>query len=249
MGQKTHPVGFRLGIIRDWQSKWYARLKYAELLREDLLIRKLIRKVYAEAGISLVEVERQANQVTVTIHTARPGIVIGRGGQKVEELRNQLERETGRRVRINIQEVRQPELEAVLVARNVADQIQRRISHRRALKQAVMRTMQSGAQGAKITVSGRLGGSEMSRTETERSGRVPLHTLRADIDYGFTEAQTTLGRIGVKVWIYRGDIRPEAKEPPARAPEIAAQRAPAAPQARAGAPKADEPATPSAEES
>ena len=209
MGHKVHPIGFRLGILYPWQSRWYADKQYTELLHEDLRIRKLIFKRLSDAAISRVELERNVNQVIVTIHTAKPGIVIGRGGQKVEELRNELEKMSGRRVRVNISEIRQPELDAYLVARSVADQLERRVAFRRAMKQAVTRTMQRGARGVKIQVAGRLGGSEMSRRETEKEGRVPLHTLRADVDFGQAEAATTFGRIGVKAWIYRGDIMPE----------------------------------------
>jgi small subunit ribosomal protein S3 len=214
VGHKVHPTGFRLGIIYNWQSKWYADRHYTNLLHEDLTIRRTITKGLADAGISKVEIDRDANHVVVTVHTAKPGIVIGRGGQKVDELRLTLERLTGRRVRVNIIEIRQPELDAQLVARSVADQLQRRVSFRRALKQSVARTMQRGAKGVKITVGGRLGGSEMSRRETDMEGRVPLHTLRADIDYGMAEAHTTFGRIGVKAWIYKGDILPEVKARP-----------------------------------
>ena len=214
MGHKVHPTGFRLGIIYDWQSKWYADRHYTELLHEDLTIRRTILRGMADAGISRVEIDRNANQVVVTVHTAKPGIVIGRGGQKVDELRLTLERLTGRRVRVNITEIRQPELDAYLVARSVADQLQRRVSFRRVLKQALARTMQRGAKGVKIMVAGRLGGSEMSRREANMEGRVPLHTLRADIDYGMAEAHTTFGRIGVKAWIYKGDIIRERKTPP-----------------------------------
>jgi len=211
MGQKVHPTGFRLGVIKNWQARWCAphAKDYTVLLHEDLAIRKAITRRYLDASVARVEIERGANQVTATIYTARPGIVIGRQGQKVDETRQELEKLTGKRVRINIQEIRVPDLDAQLVARNIADQIQRRVAYRRAIKQAVQRTLQRGAQGVKVMVSGRLGGSEMSRKETERQGRVPLHTLRADIDYGFTEAHTTLGRIGVKVWIYKGDVLPE----------------------------------------
>jgi len=210
MGHKVHPIGFRLGVIYSWQSKWYADKNYTELIHEDLSIRRRIFKKLADAAISRVELERNANQVIVTIHTAKPGIVIGRGGQKVDELRTELEKMSGRRVRVNIVEIRQPELDAYLVARSVADQLERRVAFRRAMKQAVTRTMQRGARGVKIQVGGRLGGSEMSRRETEKEGRVPLHTLRADVDFGQAEASTTFGRIGVKAWIYRGDILPEA---------------------------------------
>ena len=214
MGQKVHPIGFRLGVTKDWQAKWYADKNYTELLQEDLKIRGAIESKYAEAGISRVEIERAVNQVTVTVYTARPGIVIGRGGQRVDEMRLFLEGITGKRIRLNIQEIRQPELDAYLVASNIAHQMERRISHRRAMKQAISRTMESGAQGIKVTCSGRLTGSEYSRKETLHQGRVPLHTLRADIDYALAEAHTTLGRTGVKVWIYKGDILPETKMPP-----------------------------------
>lgn len=214
MGQKVHPHGFRLGYLYGWQSRWFAEKSYTDLLHEDLTIRRTLDEMLIDAGVSDVEIDRNANQVTVTIHTARPGIVIGRGGQRVDEVRKELERLTGRRLRVNIVEIRMPEMDAALVARAVADQLGRRVSHRRAMKQAVARTMQRGVEGVKIKVSGRLGGSEMSRKDTEMVGRVPLHTLKADIDYGTAEAHTTLGRIGVKVWIYKGDIAPEAKERP-----------------------------------
>ncbi len=214
MGHKVHPIGFRLGVIYGWQSKWYADRHYSELLHEDLTIRGTIAKALPDAGISRVEIDRNANMVSVTVHTARPGIVIGRGGQRVDELRQKLEGLSGRRVRVNIVEIRQPELDARLVAQAIAEQLERRVSHRRAMKQAVTRTMQRGAQGMKIIVGGRLGGAEMSRRETEKAGQVPLHTLRADIDYGTAEARTTFGRIGVKVWIYKGEILPELKAPP-----------------------------------
>jgi len=213
LGHKVHPYGFRLGVIYDWQSKWYADRHYTTLLHEDLTIRRTIMKTLADASVSKVEIDRNANQAVVTVHTAKPGIVIGRGGQKVDELRLALEQMSGRRVRVNIVEIRQPELDAYLVARSIAEQLQRRVAFRRAIKQAVARTMQRGAQGVKVAVAGRLGGSEMSRRESAMEGRVPLHTLRADIDYGLTEAHTTFGRIGVKVWIYKGEILPELRAP------------------------------------
>lgn len=214
MGQKVHPIGFRLGVTKDWQSKWYARRspQYADLLHEDIAIRKAVTGVSRDAGIARVEIDRWSNQVTVTIHTARPGIVIGRGGQRVEELRRSLEAKTGKRIRLNIHELRHPEVEAQLVARSIADQIERRVSYRRAMSQAVQRALQRGALGIKVRCSGRLGGSEIARTQWERSGRVPLHTLRADIDYGFTEAKTAMGRIGVKVWIYKGEVVDQRSE-------------------------------------
>jgi small subunit ribosomal protein S3 len=220
MGHKVHPTGFRLGVIYGWQAKWYADKNYTELLHEDIGLRRLIMSRLADASISRVDIDRNANQVTVTIHTAKPGIVIGRGGAKVDELRTQLEKTTGRRVRVNIQEIRQPELDATLVARSVAEQLQRRVAFRRAMKQAAQRTMQRGAQGIKIIIAGRLGGAEMSRRESEMQGRVPLHTLRADIDYGTAEAHTTFGRIGVKVWLYKGEILPERRPPVAVLPEV-----------------------------
>ncbi|MCH7624319.1 MAG: 30S ribosomal protein S3 [Chloroflexi bacterium] len=208
MGQKTHPIGFRLGIVKDWQSKWFAAkpAEYRRLVGEDMKVRNTIRDRYPDAGISRVEVERGNNDVVITIHTARPGIVIGRGGQRVEQLRKDLEGITERRARLNVQEIRQPEMDAYLVARNVADQLERRIAFRRAIRQAVSRTMQAGAQGIKVHIAGRLGGADIARREKAMEGRVPLHTLRADIDYGLAEAATEFGRIGVKCWIYKGDI-------------------------------------------
>ena len=223
MGHKVHPIGFRLGVIYSWQSKWFAgRKNYTELLHEDIRIRTLVLKRLADAAISRVELERNANQVIVTIHTAKPGIVIGRGGQKVDELRSTLEQSTKRRVRVNIVEIRQPELDAYLVARSVADQLERRVAFRRAMKQAVSRSMQRGARGVKVQVAGRLGGAEMSRREMEKEGRVPLNTLRAEVDFGQAEARTNFGRIGVKAWIYRGDVLPELRQRPAPAAEAEA---------------------------
>ena len=212
MGQKTHPIGFRLGIVKDWQARWFAanQRDYRALVSEDLSVRSEIKSDYPDAGVSRVDIERGSGDVTVTIHTARPGIVIGRGGQRVEELRKKLEIRAGRRVRLNVQEIRQPELDAYLVARNISDQLERRIAFRRAIRQTLGRTMQAGAQGIKIICSGRLGGADIARSEKAMEGRVPLHTLRADIDYGLAEAATEFGRIGVKVWIYRGDILPDA---------------------------------------
>jgi len=213
VGHKVHPVGFRLGAIRDWQAKWFAAkpATFRALLQEDLTFRKAIWAKYPDAGIARIEIERGAHEVVVSIHTARPGIVIGRGGQRVEEIRKELEGKSAKRVRININEVRQPELEAYLVARNVADQIERRLSYRRAIKQAVTRSMQSGAKGIKILVAGRLGGNEIARSEKDHEGRVPLHTIRADIDFAIAEAHTTMGQIGVKVWINRGEILPAVR--------------------------------------
>ncbi|MCJ7742946.1 MAG: 30S ribosomal protein S3, partial [Dehalococcoidales bacterium] len=192
MGHKVHPIGFRLGVIRGWQAKWFADRHYAAFLQEDLKIRKAIEAKYADASISTVEIERQANHVLVTIHTARPGIVIGRGGQRVDEMRTHLERLIGKRAQLNIKEIRQPELDAYLVARNIAEQMERRIAYRRAMKQAIARTMQAGAKGIKVACAGRLGGAEIARRLNMHEGQVPLHTLRADIDYGFTEARTVM---------------------------------------------------------
>jgi small subunit ribosomal protein S3 len=212
MGHKVHPTGFRIGIIRDWQSKWYSSKKqYVDSLHEDLKLRKAVVTKYTEAGVSLVDIDRQANKISVTIHTSRPGIVIGRGGQRVEEMRQYLENVVSKKIQLNIQEIQQPELDAYLVARNVADQIERHVAYRRAMKQAIFRTLQAGAKGMRINCSGRLGGAEIARRLMMHEGRVPLHTMRADIDYGFTEAATTMGRIGVKVWIYKGDVLPEAE--------------------------------------
>lgn len=206
MGQKVHPTGFRLGIIKPWHARWYADKGYMELVQEDRFIRNLILERHANAAVAAVDIERSGNNVTVTIHTARPGIIIGRSGANVEQLRQLLESKTAKKIKINIQEVRQPDLNAQLVARNIADQLEKRVSFRRAMKQAIQRAMERGALGVKVTVAGRLGGAEMSRRESERRGRVPSQTLRADIEYGTAEALTTYGVIGIKVWIYRGDV-------------------------------------------
>ncbi|MBN1369552.1 MAG: 30S ribosomal protein S3, partial [Dehalococcoidaceae bacterium] len=218
---KVHPIGFRLGIVRDWQSKWYTDKHYVEYLQEDMKLRKAITARYGDAGVSLIEIERPANKIIVTIHTARPGIVIGRGGQRVDETRRNLEELIGKKLQLNVQEIRQPEMDAYLVARSLAEQIERRVAYRRAMKQALFRSMQAGAQGIKINLAGRLGGVEIARSQVMHQGRVPLHTIRADVDYGFTEAHTVMGRIGIKVWLYRGDILPE-QEAEAAAVEIAA---------------------------
>jgi len=230
LGHKVHPFGFRIGVIRDWQAKWYAEKDYVEFLQEDMKLRRAIQSRYTDAGISLVEIERQSNKVSVTIHTARPGVVIGRGGQRVDEMRLMLENLIGKRIQLNVLEVQQPELDAYLVGRAIAEQIEHRVAFRRAMKQALFRTMQSGAKGIRISCAGRLGGVEIARREVTHQGQVPLHTLRADIDYGFTEAHTTLGRIGIKVWIYRGDILPEpsllgAEKAPAEGEEAEAVEA------------------------
>ncbi|HEY3374875.1 MAG TPA: 30S ribosomal protein S3 [Candidatus Aquicultor sp.] len=208
MGQKVHPRGLRVGIIEPWRSRWFASKGFDKLLHEDIEIRRTLEKKLARAAISKIIIERAGDRVKVDIHTARPGIVIGKRGSEVEILRGQLEKMTGKQVQINIEEVRRPELDATLVAQSIAEQLEARVGFRRAMKKAVTQAMKSGAQGVKVQSAGRLGGAEMARTEWYREGRVPLHTLRANIDYGFTEALTTFGRIGVKVWIYKGDIMP-----------------------------------------
>ena len=211
MGRKVHPYGFRIGVIKDWKARWYAEgQKYADLLHEDFAIRQLIRSEMERAGISSIEIERFPKQVSITIWTAKPGIVIGRKGSSINALKRELEELTkGKRIRLEVQEIEKPDLDAYLVAENIAQQLERRISFRRAMKQAIGRAMRAGAGGAMVTCSGRLAGAEMARSVTFREGRVPRHTLRADIDYAQNEALTTFGRIGVKVWIYKGDILPE----------------------------------------
>ncbi len=213
MGQKVHPKGFRLGITRDWDSRWYADRDFTELLHEDYKIRKHIKEKFYAAGISSVEIERTGNRVKVSINTAKPGILIGRGGTEVEKLKADLAKLTNKNVSINIVEIKRPELDAQIVAENVATSLERRIAFRRAMRQALSRTMRAGAKGMKIAVSGRLGGAEIARTEWLAEGRVPLHTLRADIDFGFAEASTTYGKIGVKVWINRGEAQPKRMTP------------------------------------
>lgn len=213
MGQKVSPIGFRIGVIRDWEAKWYADKNYTDLLHEDMKIRKAIAKHLDNAGVSRVEIERAANRIKISIHTAKPGIVIGKGGTGVEELRRKLEKLSEKQVHINIIEIKTPELDAYLVAENIAIQLTKRIAFRRAMKQSVFRTMRAGAKGIKVMISGRLGGAEIARTESYHEGTVPLQTLRADIDYGFVEAHTTYGRIGVKVWIYKGEILPKRQKP------------------------------------
>src|SRR5947209_3451395 len=209
MGHKVHPNAFRLGVYRTWEANWFAQDKhYTKLLHEDLDMRRLIMGRLRNAGIARIETERSSNaQMTVTIHTAKPGIVIGKGGASVDQLREDLEKRFGNRVRISIQEIKQPELDAQLVAENIASQLERRISHRRAMKQSILRTMRAGANGVRIALGGRLRGSEMARREHDHEGRVPLHTLRADIQFGRATARTTFGAIGVKVWIYRGLVK------------------------------------------
>ncbi|ANU20926.1 30S ribosomal protein S3 [Planococcus plakortidis] len=211
MGQKIHPIGMRIGIIRDWESKWYAEKDYATLLHEDLKIREYIETRLKEASVSKIEIERAANRVNVTIHTAKPGMVIGKGGSEVEVLRTQLNAMTGKRVHINIVEIKRADLDAKLVAEGIARQLENRASFRRAQKQTIQRTMRAGAKGIKTQVSGRLGGADIARAESYSEGTVPLHTLRADIDYAHAEADTTYGKLGVKVWIYRGEVLPTKK--------------------------------------
>jgi small subunit ribosomal protein S3 len=208
MGHKVHPYGFRLGVTRTWTAKWYHDKEYTDLLKEDIKIRALVDKRLSNASVSGLEIERNFGQVTVTVHTAKPGIVIGKGGQNVEILRQQIGTLTKRKVKLEIKEIRQPELDAYLVATNISQQLSRRIAFKKAMKQSIQRSMKAGAKGVKIMVSGRLGGAEMSRREWDREGRIPLGTLRADISYGQVHAHTTYGRIGVKVWIYRGDVNP-----------------------------------------
>jgi small subunit ribosomal protein S3 len=225
MGHKVHPYGFRIGIIKPWLAKWYADRDYATLLQEDMRIRQLVAKQLANASVSQVEIERGINHVTVTVHSAKPGIVIGKGGANVEVLRQQIGALTKRRVKLEIKEIRQPELDAHLVAMNIAGQLTRRIAFKKAMKQAIQRSMKAGAKGVRIAVAGRLGGSEMGRREWDREGRIPLGTLRADISYGQIHAHTTYGRIGVKVWIYRGDLAPERQQPRDATPAAVGQGA------------------------
>lgn len=217
MGQKVNPHGLRIGIIKNWDAKWYADKDYAKNLHEDIKVREFIKKKLFAAGVSRIEIERAANRVKVTIHTAKPGMVIGRGGSGIEDLKKALKQLTDKTIDVNIAEIKQAEMDATLVAENIAAQLVKRIAFRRAMKQSVQRTMRMWAKGIKVTAGGRLGGAEIARTESYREGSIPLHTLRADIDYGTAEAATTYGRIGVKVWIYKGEILPEVK---AAKPEI-----------------------------
>ena len=216
MGQKVNPHGIRLGIVKQWDAKWYADKDFAENLHEDIKIRDYLKKSLLAAGISRIETERTKNRLKITIHTAKPGMVIGRGGSGIEQIKEGLKGYTEKRVDINIAEIKQPDMDATLVAENIASQLERRIAFRRAMKQAVGRTMRLGmrlgAKGIKITCAGRLGGAEIARSESYREGSIPLHTLRADIDYGTAEAHTTYGRIGIKVWIFKGEVLPERKQ-------------------------------------
>lgn len=212
MGQKVNPVGLRIGVIRDWESKWYAGKDYADLLHEDIKVREYITKRLRDASLSKIEIERAANRLNVTVHTAKPGMVIGKGGTEVEALRKALNALTGKRVHINILEIKRADVEAKLVAENIARQLENRVSFRRAQKQAIQRAMRAGAKGIKTMVSGRLGGADIARAEHYSEGTVPLHTLRADIDYATAEADTTYGKLGVKVWIYKGEVLPTKKK-------------------------------------
>ncbi len=217
MGHKTHPLGFRLGIIKDWKTHWYANngAQYRASVQEDLSIRRSIHAEYAafsDAGIAKIEIDRTAQEIIINVHSARPGILIGRDGDRVKGLRSRLETMTAGQLRLNIIEIEQPELDPYLVGRNIADQLSRRVAYRRAMRQAALRTMQAGAEGVKIITKGRISGAEIARTEKLMMGRVPLHTLRADIDYALSEASTAMGRIGIKVWIYKGQIMPPAAE-------------------------------------
>lgn len=212
MGQKVHPYGFRLGVNQDWRTRWYSEKSYTKFLLDDLKLRRVVEQKCVGGAVARVEIERPGDEVHITLYSARPGILIGRGGQNVEMLKSELEKVSGDKIRLTVREVEHAELESALVARSIADRLQERIPFRRAMRQASFRTLQSGAKGIKIKCSGRLGGLEIARTETLRQGQMPLHKLRANIDYGFAEAHTVMGRIGVKVWIYKGDIIPEVKE-------------------------------------
>ena len=214
MGQKVHPHGFRIGVIKTWDSKWFADKNYQQYLLEDIKVREFVKEKLFTAGISRVEIERSSNRMVVIIHTAKPGMVIGRAGSNIELLKKDIKKMTASELDIKIQEVKQPDMDATLVAENIAAQLERRIAFRRAMKQSVTRTMRMGAKGIKVQVGGRLGGAEIARSEGYREGSIPLHTLRADIDYGTAEAHTTYGRIGVKVWIFNGEVLPARKVAP-----------------------------------
>ena len=222
MGQKVNPISLRLGVNRTWDSRWYADEKYADYLLEDVKIKEFLKEKLAQAGISRIVIERPAKKARVTIHSARPGVVIGKKGQDIENLRKEIQKMTDSEVQLNILEVRKPELDAKLVADSVAQQLERRVAFRRAMKRVMQSALRLGAEGIKVSCSGRLGGAEIARTEYYREGRVPLHTLRADIDYGFAEANTTYGKVGVKVWIYKGEIM--AHDPMAQDKKLAEQK-------------------------
>ena len=222
MGQKVHPTGIRLGIVKDWSSKWYAEGRdYADLLNTDLDVREFLRKKLSHASVSRIEIQRPAKNARIVVHTARPGIVIGKKGEDINALKAEVSKMMGVPVHIGVEEIRKPELDAYLVAESIAGQLERRIMFRRAMKRAVTNTMRLGAEGIKVKVGGRLNGAEIARSEWYREGRVPLHTLRADIDYGFAEAKTTYGIIGVKVWIFKGEVLEKAPEPETTEPEAA----------------------------
>jgi small subunit ribosomal protein S3 len=243
MGQKIHPVGLRLGITRTWDSRWFEKKHYRDWLHEDVKIRKYFTRWMRPAAISKIEIERRANQARVIVNTGKPGIIIGKRGVGIEEIRKNLEKLTGKSVQVNVMEIKHPELDARLVGQNIVDQLEKRIAFRRAMKQAIMRTMKAGARGVKVQVSGRLGGAEIARTERNHDGKVPLHTLRADIDYAHVEAFTTFGRIGVKVWIYRGEVLPEhtrEREGRGDRPQFRDRRDRGGRGRRGGAPRAEE---------
>jgi small subunit ribosomal protein S3 len=241
MGQKIHPIGLRLGITRTWDSRWFEKKHYRDWLHEDVKIRKYFTRWMRPAAISKIEIERRANQARVIVNTGKPGIIIGKRGVGIEEIRKNLEKITGKSVQVNVMEIKHPELDARLVGQNIVDQLEKRIAFRRAMKQAIMRTMKAGARGIKVQVSGRLGGAEIARTERNHDGKVPLHTLRADIDYAHVEAFTTFGRIGVKVWIYRGEVLPEhARDGRGDRPQFRDRRDRGGRGRRGGAPRAEE---------
>src|SRR5579884_1561991 len=242
MGQKIHPVGLRLGITRTWESRWFEKKHYRDWLHEDVAVRKFFGRMTRAAAISKVEIERRANQARVIVNTAKPGIIIGKRGVGIDDIRKNLEKLTGKTVAVNVVEIKHPELDARLVAQNIVDQLEKRIAFRRAMKQAIMRTMKAGARGIKVQVSGRLGGAEIARTERNADGKVPLHTLRADIDYAHVEAFTTFGRIGVKVWIYRGEVLPEhSRDGRSDRPQFRERRERGGRGRRGGAPRAAQP--------
>jgi small subunit ribosomal protein S3 len=215
MGQKTNPIGLRLGIVKTWDSRWFAKRGYPEMLKEDLLIKRYLKKRLYQAGISRITIERKGEKITIGIKTARPGLVIGRKGEQVDKLSEEMKQLTKKQVQLNIEEIKRADLDAQLVAEHIAKQLEQRVSFRRAMKKAIASSMRAGAQGIRVACSGRLGGAEMARFETYREGRVPLHTLRADIDYGFAEAKTTYGVIGIKVWVFKGEVMPHNAEPQA----------------------------------
>ena len=211
MGQKVHPTGYRLGVIKTWSSRWFAKKEYAQFLHEDLALRKIVKEKLYHAGVAKIDIDRAGNRVKINIHTARPGIIIGKKGSEVDKLKKDLETRTGKQIYINIMEIRKPEMDAQLVAENVALQLERRVAFRRAMKKSVTSALRFGAQGVKVACAGRLAGAEIARSEWYREGRVPLHTIRADIEYGFAQAKTTYGIIGIKVWIYKGDVLEESR--------------------------------------